>query len=87
MTRKGVGRDHREYPTSETARWPAGNSDKIYMRLSQHSTERCVPVINNGKKFRNQSTTPWEREEEGNAYKSDFLVQPEHPSQGKNSKC
>ena len=42
MTRKRVDRDHQENPISGMARWPAGNSGKIDMQLSQHSTERGI---------------------------------------------
>ena len=44
MTRKLVGRDHRRDPTSETVRQPVGNSGRIYMQFSQHSTELGISV-------------------------------------------
>ena len=52
MSRKRVAHGYRENPSSGTVPWPLGNSGKIYMRISQHSTEKSVSV------FTNQSATP-----------------------------
>ena len=69
MTRKLVGRDHRRGPTSGMVRQPVGNSGKIYMQFSQHSTEL-------GRSVNEQLVLPRHMKMKVHAYKSDLLVQP-----------
>ena len=69
MTRKLVGRDHRQDPTSGMVRQPVGNSGKIYMQFSQHSTEL-------GRSVNEQLVLPRHMKMKVHAYKSDLLVQP-----------
>jgi hypothetical protein len=81
MTRKPVARDQLENPKCGTVRWPVGNSGKIHMRFSQHSTEKGISVNEQRKNLPQYVKT------KVHAYKVDFLVQPKHTGQNKHPEC